>query len=97
MVVLMDDLIAFSDDGSAVISRQLSSYSSSTETRKDLRHYYEIERCVEFITRDQSHQKVWVCRSTYVHLSSILVLQLVWYYIYMETERGYDLWLHWTL
>ena len=53
---------AFSSDGQEALSRQIDStlpLEPSTSTgRKELRGYFEIERCVEFIRSDPSFQKV---------------------------------------
>jgi len=53
---------AFSSDGQEALFHQIEStflLEPSTSTgRKDLREYFEIERCVEFIQSDQSFQRV---------------------------------------
>lgn len=47
---------AFSSDGSAAISRRLSPLPSLS-TQRDLRDYYEIERCLDFIASSPSYKK----------------------------------------
>ena len=53
---------AFSSDGQEALFRQIEStlpLEPSTSTgRKELRGYFEIERCVEFIRSDPSFQRV---------------------------------------
>ena len=50
---------AFSSDGQEALSRQIeSTLPWEPSTRKELRGYFEIERCVEFIQSDPSFQRV---------------------------------------
>ena len=48
---------AFAIDGSAVISRQISRLRA-TRASRNVREYYEIDKCLDFITSNESFKKV---------------------------------------
>ena len=48
---------AFSTDGSETISRQIRSFSRAS-VEKNIREYYEIDRCLRFIASHESFKKV---------------------------------------
>ena len=57
---------AFSSDGVEVISRKIASSfavegQSDRRNEKELRRYYEVTRCVDFIKSDPKFERVCTC------------------------------------
>lgn len=51
--------VSFALDGSATISRQVRHLLPTTSSQRDIREYYDIDRCLDFIGSDASFRKVY--------------------------------------
>ena len=73
---------AFSSDGAEVISRKIDPIKPAMEAdlqhQRDLRHYYEIERCSEFIKTHNFQKVAWngLYHFYFIHTSLSLPLLL---------------------
>ena len=74
--------VRFSADGSAAISRRVSPVPT-TSAQRDLRDYYEIERCLEFIASNPTYEKVHTGIALYVTYEVLVCLLCLYVYMCM--------------